>query len=352
MSETTEKLISVIIPCYNVSEYIDRCIDSLVNQTIGIDKLLCIFVDDASTDDTLDRLYVWEEKYPDSIMIIACEENGRQGRARNIGLEYAVGEYIGFVDSDDYISPEMYEKMYEAAKREDVDVVGCLMQREFQDGRVAWKDENYVSSGKRIDINDIKDRKKYIMKRLPGNIGCKLYKNTPELFEGLRFPEKMAYEDNYWGALLAFRIKSYYLINEAYYHYMINYGSTVMIGNSEHQMDRLVIELMKIEEFKRLGLFETYHDEIEREFLELFFINTLKTFFARFDEIPYDIIRTMQQNVTDLFPEYEKNIYIDEFNPLQKEFLKMIRVNMTNEQIDTLALAYRDVLRKYNDPGC
>ena len=96
-----QPLISVIIPCYNVSKYLDRCMDSLLKQTIGYNKLELIFINDASTDNTLDMLLGYEEKYPDTVLVINLEENKKQGFARNLALEYATGKYIGYVDSDD-----------------------------------------------------------------------------------------------------------------------------------------------------------------------------------------------------------------------------------------------------------
>lgn len=111
------KKISVIIPCYNVEKEIDRCIQSLVDQTILLSQMELIFVDDASEDATMEKLSKWEEQYPESILVIHCEENGKQGTARNIGMQYATGEYIGFVDSDDYVEPEMYQKMCRIAIR-------------------------------------------------------------------------------------------------------------------------------------------------------------------------------------------------------------------------------------------
>ena len=113
----------MIIPCYNVERYIDACVESLVNQTFGIERMELIFVNDASTDSTLEKLAVWESQYPDSITVISLTENCRQGAARNVGMEYATGEYIGFVDSDDYVDITMFEKMYQVHQENDVNFV-------------------------------------------------------------------------------------------------------------------------------------------------------------------------------------------------------------------------------------
>lgn len=103
-------IISAIIPCYNVEKYIDRCLSSVVQQSIGMEHMQIILVNDASTDNTLEKLLLWETRYSDNILVITYEQNIRQGGARNIGLNYATGDYIGFVDSDDWIEPDMYDR--------------------------------------------------------------------------------------------------------------------------------------------------------------------------------------------------------------------------------------------------
>ena len=104
--------ISVIIPCYNVESYIDRCLTSITSQTIDLSLLEIICIDDASTDNTWSKLQAWETTYPENIMIIHCDENGRQGTARNIGLQYASAPWIAYIDSDDWIELDYFEKLY------------------------------------------------------------------------------------------------------------------------------------------------------------------------------------------------------------------------------------------------
>lgn len=115
--------ISVIIPCYNVKDMVSECLDSIVAQTIGLEHLEIILIDDASADETVSVLKKYEEKYPDNIMLVLCEKNGRQGTARNIGLSYATGDFISFVDSDDWIHPDMYKVLVDIMNKNECDVV-------------------------------------------------------------------------------------------------------------------------------------------------------------------------------------------------------------------------------------
>lgn len=340
----TDKCISIIVPCYNVGKYIDRCVESLVNQTIGIENLELIFVNDASTDDTLDHLTVWEEKYPESILVVDCEENHKQGAARNTGLLYASAPYIGYVDSDDWVEAAMYEKMYEKVEQFGPDAVCVLSTRDEQDGTVRMRSNEKKNGDKFVEIKDEAARRKFFGEGLTGGVWSGIYRKDLLLEENIMFPEDLRYEDNYWSAILNLVIRSYYIINEHLYHYMINEASTIMEKDSMHHLDRLVTELMKIEEYKRRGVFDLYHDEIEFSFLRMYFINTIRILFVRFTKIPYDIIYTMQDNVKELFPDYEKNPKLNKLPQLQRELLKIASVPLDEEKINILAQAYRKVL--------
>lgn len=116
-----QPLVSVLIPVYNVEEYLERCLDSVLNQSLTRIEVIC--VNDGSTDKSLEILKKYQEN--DSRVIIVSKENGGLPSARNAGIERARGEYIGFVDSDDYVQPDMFEKLYNTAKREKSDVVVC-----------------------------------------------------------------------------------------------------------------------------------------------------------------------------------------------------------------------------------
>lgn len=331
----SEKYISVIIPCFNVERWIDRCVASLVNQTIGIGYLELIFVDDASTDGTMEKLVEWEGKYPESILVIHCDENHKQGAARNIGLQYASASYIGFVDSDDWVDCHMYEKMYEKALSTGADVVGVFSQREDINGKIYHEEKPY--SGQ-TDI--LLKCGKGEWPQLPGGVWSGLYKKTLILDNKVFFPEDLAYEDNYWGAVLGCYVSSYYVIDEILYHYFINMESTIMQKSALHHFDRLEIEKMKLLELKRRGVYEENKEKIDFAFLRGFYINSLHMFFTRFEAIPYDTLNRMQSEVMELIPEYEDNPYIDQLNWVEQFFLKTIKMKLSNEDWKEIAQGY------------
>jgi glycosyltransferase involved in cell wall biosynthesis len=120
--------ISILVPCYNVEKYLRECLDSILNQTFTDFEALCI--NDGSTDSTLDILKEYAQK--DERFKIIDKANSGYGASMNKGLDAATGKYVGIVESDDYIEPQMFERLYNEAEEHSLDVVRCLY-REFND---------------------------------------------------------------------------------------------------------------------------------------------------------------------------------------------------------------------------
>ncbi|MEF2559472.1 MAG: glycosyltransferase family 2 protein [Eggerthellaceae bacterium] len=121
-----QKKASIIVPCYNVEKYLPRCLDSLVNQTLQDIEIICI--NDGSPDHCIDILRKYERRFPDVIVIIDKQNEG-VWRGRFDAIAIAQGEYIGFVDSDDYVEPNFAEKLYSAASADDSDIAVCGFHR-------------------------------------------------------------------------------------------------------------------------------------------------------------------------------------------------------------------------------
>ena len=125
------KKVSVIIPCYRMKEeWIERIFYMLPKQTIGLEHLEIICVVDASPDDTFDRLKRYEEQYEDNVLLVQCNEKVGPGGARSLGIQYASGEYVAFMDQDDWVESCMYGHLYRKAKEYDCDVVESYNTRD------------------------------------------------------------------------------------------------------------------------------------------------------------------------------------------------------------------------------
>lgn len=121
--------VSIILPIYNVSQYLRECLDSVIGQTLKEIEIIC--VNDGSTDDSLEIIKEYAEQ--DERIVVITGPNGGYGKAMNKGLNRATGEYIGIVEPDDYIVPEMYEELYEVAKKNDLDFVKADFYRFTRD---------------------------------------------------------------------------------------------------------------------------------------------------------------------------------------------------------------------------
>ena len=130
-----DSLISVIVPIYNVEKYLQKCVDSIINQTYK--NLEIILVDDGSPDNCPKMCDDYAEK--DSRIKVVHKENGGLSDARNVGMEVATGEYVSFIDSDDYISLDFYETLLETIVDNDSDVVECGVVKFYENEKFIKK---------------------------------------------------------------------------------------------------------------------------------------------------------------------------------------------------------------------
>ncbi len=178
--------ISVIVPCYNVEEYVEKCLQSLANQTYK--NLEIIVVNDGSTDSTkaiIDRFCEGRDNF-----IVVDKQNGGLSSARNEGFKYATGELIGFVDSDDFVDADMYEHLYNNMQKEGADLSICGKYRYENDVATPMQKEGiYLSMTGEQALKTLLMGNPY-----QNEAWDKLYKR--ELFDNLRFPEGKQYEDS------------------------------------------------------------------------------------------------------------------------------------------------------------
>lgn len=329
-------LISIIVPCYNSAEYLPQCMISLEQQTIGVENLQLIFVDDASTDDgrTWCCILEFEQKHPLQVVAVSLERNRSQGGARNVGLEYAEAEYTGFVDSDDWVEPDMYQKLYEKIKTYHCDAVDCRIIMDTVDGRqiIYHKGEDvYDAYEKSIMDGGTHWKTDFFHKSYGGGIVTGIYRTDIIRDNHILFPENLKYEDNYWIAILVLYVRSFYHLAEGYYHYRQRATSTVHARNERHHLDQLKIEEKKLQKYISLGIYDRYRSEIERDFLKAYYCRNLAAMCGKFDTPSYEVFCEMSQRVRTLFPDYNKNPYFQE-NSIYKILLGLIDKKVNEKQ--------------------
>ena len=228
-------LISVIVPVYNVEQYLDKCVESIINQTYK--NLEIILVDDGSSDQSGKKCDEWNIK--DSRIKVIHKENGGLSDARNVGLEVATGDYIGFVDSDDWIEPGMYERLFEEICRTDSLVAICDYSKYYEDNpNTLYKEKKeivHVYKGREI-VNYMTSDGKV---KISYSVWKCLYKKT--CLEGCKFPVGRYYEDVLFNVNALWTIDRVVYIPKVYYHYRIRNNSIIGGGISPKHIEDLMV---------------------------------------------------------------------------------------------------------------
>ena len=302
-------MVSVVIPVYNTEKYLRRCMDALISQTIDKKELELVVVNDGSTDSSPEILKEYQEKYPELIKVYD-KSNGGQATARNLGILKATGEYIGFADSDDYVDPTLFEKLYAKALLEDADLCECHyhsmleQNEEGPDGLPLYKE-----IGTRGTVSDHKDVKELFLNPqvAPWN---KLYRRKLLIDNNITFPEGMIYEDTaFYLKTLPF-VKKHAYVDEKLIYYCVRQNST-MTGNLGRRVgDIFYVFDDIIEFFQRNGLFRKYKDELEYFCVKTAFCSNI----SRIGRVDSDFMRDELYDKTfsfviKHFPYYRKNKY-------------------------------------------
>ena len=196
--------ISIIVPVYNVEKYIDKCLKSLTQQTLQ--DIEIIIVNDGSLDKSVEIIEKYVKENSTKIKYYE-KENGGLSSARNYGLEYATGEYIAFLDSDDYVETNMYEEMYNLAKKENADMVECDFIWEWEYGKKIFDKRREYKT------------KEEMMKKPRVVAWNKIYKREIINKYKIRFPEGLIYEDMEFFYKLLPHLNKISYINKYFVHY-------------------------------------------------------------------------------------------------------------------------------------
>lgn len=332
------KKVSVIIPCYNTAKLLPRCFISLAMQTIGAENLELIFVNDASTDDgaTWNALCELEKLLPDSVMVINLQENLRQGGARNVGLLYASGEYVSFVDSDDEVELDMYEKAYNRAKEHDADLLQfnhkyCLNQKEKIPAARQMADEVIV-------IHSDEERKAMLLSEKI-SYGCcnKLYRKALLDEAQVQFPEHVVYEEPLFVYPLFYYANRFVTMSDHLYIYHKN-----LQGTSFHDMQEFStlyqhtdVQLAVWNFMKQTPYFETFYEEIKVYFLHTYLYEFLAFAKDRNMKVTLKDFLPLAETALREVPEIDQSAYANIVSE-QMKIYRLIKEGIPEESFQEL----------------
>lgn len=339
------KIVSVIIPCYNVEQYIDRCFESLVNQTIGLEQLELIFINDASTDHTIEKLLQYEQQYPENIIVINFETNQRQGTARNTGLQYATAPYVGYVDADDWVEHNMFERMVSAIEEYDCDFVECRWDFAKDDTNRRLPDK--LGEDGYMELSDIKVREEFVGTKIALVMSCdKMFKRSFLVEHAICYPEGLRHEDFYFSYLVFLYADSCYCMEDVLYHYYINPKSTVRQSGQEYHFDQMVVMLGFLQTCVERGLWENYKVIVEWMFLEQYYVYMLWKVFEQFPQQAYTVYLEMKDTIKKWVPDYKMNPYRKwECNRFDNVMLKLLDYDLTAEQFEKMRQQFLESIR-------
>lgn len=332
-------LLSIIVPVYNMTGggKLAHCLRSLLTQELSDYEVIA--VDDKSTDDSLKVLYDFQKEYGERLKVIASPENRRQGGARNLGLSAAAGDWIGFVDSDDWVARDMFSKLLDKAAQTGADVVGC----DYLITDTLGKEEGIPVRNNSISQTGIPDEDKYRdMILTPGSMVIKIYRRTIFTEHRIRFPEKMFYEDNAICAFPLLYAKRFERVEECLYYYYQHDASTVHVISAEKCRDRMRAMEIFLEEAKKRGFYPQFAPEIEYKLYELGYRNTLFSYIQTEKHPDIQFLYELRTYLLSHIPHIQGNFYYQE--QTDAETKKLTAMHLKNPR---LFLLYYRLLHFY-----
>lgn len=311
--------VSVIVPFYNVEGYIEKCLETLVNQTLK--EIEIILVNDGSKDRSINIVEKFLQRYPEKIVYLE-KENGGLSDARNFGIPHAKGEYVAFLDSDDYVEKDMYENMYELAKRENSDMVECNFYWEYPD-------KKKEDIGKEYQVNN------EMLEKVRVVAWNKLIRREIIQDANIQFPKGYRYEDVEFTYKLIPFIKKVSFCKKPLVHYVQREGS---ISNLQNERNIEIFDVLEhvIEFYKENNIYNKYAQEIEYVYIRYAFCSSLLRIVKIQDEELKDkLLAETWERVNKNFPNWKqntilkknktpKNIYLRTINRMTYELYSLI----------------------------
>ncbi len=308
--------LSVMIPVYNVENYLRKCLDSAIYPELGDYEI--VIVNDGSTDSSGSICDEYAKRYPKLIRVISTK-NGGIGKARDIGIDAARGEYIIFIDSDDYLSENALPEMMEMLTH-DFDMCFFDINSVNEAGRLL----KYIP-GCSVDGEFTLESFPELLFEMP-SAWNKIYRRSLFTENGIYYPARVWYEDMYVTPWLYTRAKKMLSVHKPWYNYLQRAGSITNNSNTQRNLEIIPAVNAMLDAYRREGLFEKYRSQLEYSA----FYNQVLTSYTRVNLI--DMKSAVQDRLyadyLEKFPDYLENPYIRTMCPKYKLIHFFIRRGM------------------------
>lgn len=306
--------VSVIVPVYNVEKYLEKCLDSLVNQTLQDIEILVI--NDSTPDNSQMIIDRYVKTYPNMVRSF-IKPNGGIASVRNFGLSRAQGDYISFVDGDDYVDVDMLQTLYNEAIKNDANVVVSDFYFTYEHKETVYKEYPYQNT-KEMIVN------------LFAVLWNKLYKRTYLESLGLTFIESSRFEDVSYLMRMAPYYDKFYFVSRPFVHY-VQRASSITASHNYKVKDIIIVLNDILKYYKEKGFYQTYRDEIEYVFIRF----TLGQPFRSSSKIANkkDRIYSLDllwSTLNSNFPQWRKNPYLRTLPGLKNKYFRIVNKSIYN----------------------
>ncbi len=305
MEENNRKKISIIVPVYNLELYVERCLNSLVNQTLK--EIEIIVINDGSTDKSKEIIEKISNQYPNIIKLFDVPNMGA-AKARNFGLSKATGEYIGFVDGDDYVSKDMYEKLYNKAIEENADIVTTAYYKEKEE-----KCEEKGTKQSECFGYSLHEQPNILIESFP-YIWNKIFKRDLIIKNELEFEDLKIYEDLVFTYKLFLTANKISKVYEPLYFYIVTRENSLTHKFSEKRFDIFKAFQSLIDFMKKTNCFEEFKNEILYILLKHIYVVLEQDVSKETIKLKKKYLKETFKYLNKNFKNWKRNVYFQQLN--------------------------------------
>lgn len=317
--------VSIIVPVYNAQAYLEECLMSLINQTLRAEELEIIAVDDCSTDASLEILECYAKAYP-QLRVLRTKQNSGPGGARNVGLDAARGEYLGFVDSDDAAVPTMFEQMYETALAGDYDIVDTGVYYQEKDQAIVHTADE--------DTGEQTDEKRSHNIVSGGYLMARIFRRSFWEESGLRFREQVILEDMEPLMYLFATARRVGNLKEICYVYRNTTDSASKGGSYEKCQSNMMLAIRAVHErLHALPRYDGIRDAVEFSIIHLYSCALLQCLMQKHKRTDAEIVQ-QQRALAELRKKYARPGYENPYvkNRMAEADIEIMKCNDMNPE--------------------
>ncbi|MBR4772823.1 MAG: glycosyltransferase [Bacteroidales bacterium] len=298
--------VSVILPVYGVAQYIVKCTESLLAQTL--DDMEFIYVDDHGPDNSIELVKQTIAGHPreGQFRFLKPEHNMGAGMARNFAIPQSEGEYIAFVDSDDWVEPNMFEELYNEAKRQGgADLCYCQASKDYLNDK-----PSEILRSPEVEPGEFAHAKRvHFLANYVSYFWTFIYRREQIENNAIRYPEERSADDSYFVACNLLTAKTIARVDKPFYHYLIRPGSVVTTKNTTKYQKRLAVFGHLMDYAKKCGVYEEFKSEVDYIYIKKGCLSSVLNYIYNTSEPQREVLAEIMAELDRQVPDFATNTY-------------------------------------------